>query len=156
MAVAVSTAQAFRPPAPEPRSRPLGAVGMIYTLWRHPLEIWSQAHFELPVLVGKTFLGVRAVINDPAAVRRVLLDNVSNYRKDALQLRILRPGLGTGLLTADGEGWRVPAARARAAVFAAPGRRFRARDAPRRARRRSRGCGPVAARACATSMPIWR
>ena len=106
MAVAVSTAPAFRPPAPAPRSRPLGAVAMIYTLWRHPLEIWSHAHFELPVLVGKTFLGVRAVINDPAAVRRVFLDNAANYRKDALQLRILRPGLGTGLLTADGENWR--------------------------------------------------
>jgi cytochrome P450 len=106
MAVAVSTAQMFRPPAPRPRSRPLGTLGTVYTLWRHPLEIWSQAHFELPVLVGKTVLGVRAVVNDPVAVRRVFLDNAANYRKDALQLRVLRPGLGTGLLTADGESWR--------------------------------------------------
>ncbi len=106
MTVAVSTAQMFRPPAPEPRSRPLGALGMIYTLWRHPLEIWSHAHFELPILVGKTVLGMRAVVNDPVAVRRVFLDNAANYRKDALQLRVLRPGLGTGLLTADGENWR--------------------------------------------------
>ena len=36
----------------------------------------------------------------------MLLDNATNYRKDALQLRVLRPGLGTGLLTVDGEGWR--------------------------------------------------
>jgi cytochrome P450 len=36
----------------------------------------------------------------------VFLDNASNYRKDALQLRVLRPGLGAGLLTVDGEGWR--------------------------------------------------
>jgi cytochrome P450 len=106
MTVAVSTVSMFRPPAPVPRSRPLGALGMIYTLWRHPLEIWSHAHFELPVRVGKTILGVRAVVNDPVAVRRVFLDNAANYRKDALQLRVLRPGLGTGLLTADGENWR--------------------------------------------------
>jgi cytochrome P450 len=96
----------FRPPAPEPRTRPLGALGTIYTLWRHPLEIWSHAHFELPVLVGKTVLGLRAVVNDPAAVRRVFLDNAANYRKDALQLRVLRPGFGAGVLTADGESWR--------------------------------------------------
>ena len=50
---------------------------------------------------------MRAVVNDPDAVRRVFLDNAANYRKDALQLRVLRPGLGTGLLTADGEDWRV-------------------------------------------------
>jgi cytochrome P450 len=79
---------------------------MVYTLWRHPLEIWSEAHFELPVLVGKTVLGVRAVVNDPVAVRRVFLDNAANYRKDALQLRVLRPGFGSGVLTADGESWR--------------------------------------------------
>ena len=49
---------------------------------------------------------MRAVVSDPPAVRRVFLDNVANYRKDALQLRVLRPGLGKGLLTVDGEDWR--------------------------------------------------
>ena len=44
-------------------------------------------------------LGERAVVSEPAAVRRVFLDNVANYRKDELQLRVLRPGLGSGLLT---------------------------------------------------------
>jgi cytochrome P450 len=42
-----------------------------------------------------------------AAVRHVFVDNVANYRKDALQMRVLRPGLGTGLLTAEGDDWRV-------------------------------------------------
>jgi cytochrome P450 len=37
----------------------------------------------------------------------VFLDNAANYRKDDLQLRILRPGLGNGLLTAEGEDWRI-------------------------------------------------
>ena len=66
---------------------------MMLALWRNPLEVWSRPHFEKPVLIGKSFMGVRAVVNDPAAVRRVFLDNVANYRKDALQLRVLRPGL---------------------------------------------------------------
>ncbi len=106
MTVAVSASRLFRPPAPRERTRPLSGLGMVYTLWRNPLEIWSSAHFDRPILVGKTFLGLRAVVNDPAGVRRVLLDNVANYRKDALQLRVLRPGLGTGLLTVEGEAWR--------------------------------------------------
>ena len=104
---AVPSSAPFRPPAPRPRTKPLSAVGMIYQLWRNPLQIWSNAHFEHPVLIGRTVLGLRAVVNDPAGVRRVLLDNAANYRKDALQLRVLRPGLGSGLLTVDGEGWRV-------------------------------------------------
>jgi cytochrome P450 len=101
-----SATRLFRPPAPAHRLKPLGALGTIYTLWRNPLEIWSRAHFEKPVLIGKSFLGVRAVVSDPVAVRRVFLDNAANYRKDAQQLRVLRPGLGTGLLTVDGEAWR--------------------------------------------------
>ena len=42
----------------------------------------------------------------PAGVKHVLVDNVANYVKDALQLRVLRPGLGDGLLTAEGEAWK--------------------------------------------------
>ena len=106
MTVADAKSHLFRPPAPTPRSKPATPLETIYALWRNPLEVWSKAHFEKPVLIGKSFLGVRAVINDPAAVRRVFLDNAANYRKDALQLRILRPGLGTGLLTVEGENWK--------------------------------------------------
>jgi cytochrome P450 len=47
-----------------------------------------------------------AVVSEPAAIRRVLLDNVANYRKDDLQRRVLSPGLGNGLLTAEGKQWR--------------------------------------------------
>jgi cytochrome P450 len=79
---------------------------MIAILRRNPLELWSEAHYSQPILVGRTMLGERAVINEPAAVRRIFLDNAANYRKDDLQLRVLTPGLGTGLLTADGEAWR--------------------------------------------------
>jgi len=57
--------------------------------------------------MGQTIFGLRGAAHDPAAVRRIFLDNAANYRKDDLQLRILRPGLGNGLLTAEGEEWRV-------------------------------------------------
>ena len=100
------TAIAFRPPAPVPREKPLGLFGRIATLRRNPIEIWTRAHYERQVLVGRTAFGHRAVVSDPIGVRRVFLDNFANYRKDDLQLRILRPGLGNGLLTADGEDWR--------------------------------------------------
>jgi cytochrome P450 len=97
---------AFRPPAPTPREKPLGPFGMIATLRRNPIEIWTRMHYEEPVLVGRTPFGERAVVSDPAGVRRIFLDNVANYRKDDLQMRVLKPGLGNGLLTSDGENWR--------------------------------------------------
>jgi cytochrome P450 len=46
------------------------------------------------------------VVSDPEAIRRVLIDNEPNYRKDQLQRRILAPGLGDGLLTAEGDEWK--------------------------------------------------
>jgi cytochrome P450 len=103
----VAVAPRFRPPAAKRNAKPLSALGILATLARNPVEIWSDFHFVHPVLCGKTMLGWRAVVSDPASIRRVFLDNVANYRKDAVQLRVLKPGLGSGLLTVDGEAWKV-------------------------------------------------
>ncbi len=97
---------AFRAPAPKPREVPLGPVGLLLALRQNPVETWTRAHFEKPILVGRRVLGEMAVVSEPAAIRRVLLDNVTNYRKDDLQRRVLSPGLGDGLLTAEGKQWR--------------------------------------------------
>jgi cytochrome P450 len=118
MTVASIPSAAFRPPKPTPHDGPIGVLRMILALRRNPLEIWSKAHYEQPILIGRTILGERAVVSEPAAVRRVFLDNVANYRKDALQLRVLGPGLGKGLLTAGGEDWRAQR-RALAPLFSA-------------------------------------
>ncbi len=47
MSTAVSS-RLFVPPYPPRSDRPLGALATILTLWRNPLEIWGQAHFERP------------------------------------------------------------------------------------------------------------
>lgn len=96
-----------RPPAPAPRDTPLSRLGLVVALYQNPLTIWTHRHFEEPILQGEGLLGFGTVISDPAAIRRVLVENADNYPKDALQKRILSPGLGDGLLTAEGEGWRV-------------------------------------------------
>jgi cytochrome P450 len=107
MTAAVKASKLFVPPYPPRSMRPRGALSTILTLRRNPIEIWGEADFVRPFSIGRSVLGVRGAAHDPAAVRHVFLDNAANYRKDALQLRVLSPGLGNGLLTADGDAWRL-------------------------------------------------
>ncbi len=95
-----------RPPAPIPNERPLGAVRLLVRFWRNPLDTWTRFNFEYPITQANGVLGRVAVVCEPAAIKRVLVDNAANYRKDPLQLRVLSPGLGKGLLTAEGGDWR--------------------------------------------------
>ena len=106
MTAAMPASSNFHPPIPNRRASPPGLFATLLALWRNPLEIWTERHFEMPVLIGRSAIGTRAVVSAPEGVKRILLDNVANYRKDALQLRILGPGLGTGLLTSEGPAWR--------------------------------------------------
>ena len=107
MSIVSKASRPYVPPFPRRPEKPRGALSIIFALRRNPIEIWCEADFERPVSIGRSILGLRGAAHDPAAVRRILLDNAANYRKDDLQLRMLRPGLGNGLLTADGEDWRV-------------------------------------------------
>jgi cytochrome P450 len=107
MPLATRATRPFVPPYPRRPVRPRGSLSLMLALQRNPIEVWWEGDFERPVSIGRTLFGLRAAAHDPAAVRRVFLDNAANYRKDDLQLRILRPGLGNGLLTAEGEDWRV-------------------------------------------------
>jgi cytochrome P450 len=95
-----------RPPAPWPRRTPLSQLGLLRELRRNPINTWHEAHFTLPIVAGEGLLGHVSVLCDPKAIRHVLVDNAANYRKDDLQRRVLTPGLGEGLLTAEGDLWR--------------------------------------------------
>jgi cytochrome P450 len=103
----LDTRASLRPPAPVPRTEPLGPIALLRTLRNNPLETWTQAHFEQPVVTGGLLIGEVAVVSDPAAIRRVLLENVGNYHKDSLQRRMLSAVLRDGLLTAEAEQWRI-------------------------------------------------
>src|SRR5580700_1788364 len=100
------TPSSYRPPAPVPQPKPLGLFGLLSTLKRNPLECWTQAHFEKPVVAGGLPFKHVLLVHEPAAIRRVLLDNAGNYQKDAIQRRVLSAGLGDGLLSAEDEQWR--------------------------------------------------
>lgn len=95
----------FCVPAPRPGKRP-GLLRLIAILQDNPLGAWTAEHFERPVIRDHLPFLSAVVVNEPAAVQRVLLENSGNYRKDDFLLRILSPALSNGLLTVDGEQWR--------------------------------------------------
>src|SRR5918994_7850840 len=97
----------FRPPAPVPKEGPSGLFAFLRDLRRNPLTTWLDEHFDHLVVAGESVLGRVTVMSDPAGIRHVLVDNAANYRKDDLQMRVLAPGLGRGLLTAEGDAWRL-------------------------------------------------
>jgi cytochrome P450 len=95
------------PPAPTPRRRPPDLFAFLHAARNNPLLSWTEEHFTAPFVVSKGVLGRVMTVNDPQAVKRVLLDAPELYVKDDLQRRVLAPGLGDGLLTADGEEWKL-------------------------------------------------
>ena len=101
------TRRLFRPPVPEPRRTPGDLFDFLKAARSNLLTTWMDEHFERPIVAGDGVLGRITIVSDPAAIRHVLVENAANYRKDDLQLRVLAPGLGRGLLTADGDEWRL-------------------------------------------------
>src|SRR6187397_2528137 len=74
----------LRPPAPA--SRGGAGVATARVLARISLEAWTEAHFEQPVVTSGLSIGRVAVVSDPAAIRRVLLENCDNSEKDSAGL----------------------------------------------------------------------
>jgi len=105
--LALDTRASLRPPAPVPRPEPLGPIALFKVLRNNSLETWTRAHFEQPIVTGGLLIAEVAVVSDPAAIRRVLIENVGNYRKDSLQRRMLSAVLRDGLLIAEAEQWRM-------------------------------------------------
>jgi len=99
--------RAYCPPAPRPQPRPLKPLALLRTLKRNPLECWAMQHFEEPIVAGGLPIGHALLVHEPGAIRHILLDNATNYRKDHLQRRVLSAGLSEGLLSAEGEQWRL-------------------------------------------------
>jgi cytochrome P450 len=65
----------------------------------------DRAYHE-PVFVGRSIFGRWAVVSDPAAVRRVLVEQSANYPKAKMDIEFFAAIFGGGLLGLDGEDWR--------------------------------------------------
>jgi len=67
---------------------------------------WSNQAFEKWYIQRDVFGHRVHIVLHPDMVQRVLLDNAVNYEKPKLVKKLLKPVIGRGLLSSDGELWR--------------------------------------------------
>src|SRR3984885_6110269 len=93
-------------PAPVPRRGRMPFFEFFRTLRDNMVATYGEEAYERDI-IERTMLGRRRfLVNEPAAIKHVLLDNAANYQKTEITRRILEPGLGKGLITSEGETWR--------------------------------------------------
>src|ERR1700761_2825251 len=93
-------------PAPTPSPKRLSFFQFVRALRESTIETFAQEAYEKDILQRSMFGRKLFVLNEPAAIKHVLIDNAANYRKTEITRRILEPGLGKGLITSEGETWR--------------------------------------------------
>jgi cytochrome P450 len=92
--------------APNPPERRMGLFELVRTVRDSSIATYPRDAYE-ETFLDRSFLWAKAyIVNDPEAVKHVLLDNAGNYVKTRLARRLLEPGIGQGLLTTEGEMWR--------------------------------------------------
>jgi cytochrome P450 len=72
----------------------------------NPLRLWTSHFFEMRYFhtkwLGRRYMQVMA----PDLARQILFDDRDCFKKSHFQDRLLKPALGVGILTAEGEDWR--------------------------------------------------
>jgi cytochrome P450 len=93
-------------PAPIPRRGRLSLLQFLGTLQDNMIDVFTEDAYEQDIVQRKVLGRDLFIINDPALIKYVLLDNVANYEKTEIVRRILEPGLGKGLITLEKDTWR--------------------------------------------------
>jgi len=108
---------AFIPPTIDPPTRPLGVLASLRAVRKNALCVLPAISFTQPIVSGRTGLGRWHMVQGPEGLKRIFLDNVDNYPKSEVMIRMLRSAVGESLFTSEGSRWRWQR-RAIAPVFA--------------------------------------
>jgi cytochrome P450 len=92
--------------ASRPRAERSSARGIARAMGQNALLTFPSQAFEEEVVFRRFFGRRQIILNRPAGIQHILVDNAANYRRTAPTMRMLRPLLGNGLLLADGEDWK--------------------------------------------------
>ncbi|MFP4537674.1 MAG: cytochrome P450 [Dichotomicrobium sp.] len=96
----------YIPPTVEPPDRPLGVFGSLRAARRNALSVIPEIAYTQEIVSGTTGPGRWHMVQGPEGMKRVFLDNVGNYPKSEVMIRMLRPAVGRSLFTSEGDEWR--------------------------------------------------
>ena len=86
-------------------TEPWGILKSLQMARRNVLSIIPDIATKQPMVSGKTGLRWHMVM-DPAAIRRILLEEVDSYPKSNTTKNLLKPAIGESLFIAEGAHWR--------------------------------------------------
>ena len=72
---------------------------------RNVLELIPSLSYRQGIVSGEMLMRWH-MLADPGGMKRVMLDNLSNYPKSEIMKRMLRPAIGDSLFNAEGADWR--------------------------------------------------
>jgi cytochrome P450 len=95
---------AFVPPFIAPPGKPLGKLATVSRFVRNPLLIVPDAAYERDIIPGSASPPV-VWVQSPELIKTIYLDERESYQK-LVQIRLLSPLLGKGILTSEGQDWK--------------------------------------------------
>src|ERR1700747_3117508 len=90
----VSKAQPFVPSPAYLRADQPSGRGVAKALGQNVLLTFPPQAFDEDVVVRRFFGRRQIILNRPAGIQHVLIDNTANYRRSRATIRMLRPLLG--------------------------------------------------------------
>ena len=97
---------ALYPPTVTPSARALPLTLNITRFVKNPLRSLPRAVYEQPIVTYGRKRPLVAWVTGPDLVEQILVKRPDLFVKTRLDKRVLRPLIGEGLLTADGDHWR--------------------------------------------------
>ncbi|MGQ0457458.1 MAG: cytochrome P450 [Hyphomicrobium sp.] len=94
------------PPKVTPAARALPLLPFLARFVRNPLRSLPRAVYEEPIVLYGGKRPLVAWVTAPDLTDRILVKEAASFPKTRLDRRVLRPVVGDGLLTAEGEHWR--------------------------------------------------
>jgi cytochrome P450 len=96
----------FVPPSVDAPRNPLGMLASLRTARRNVLALLPAIAYTQPIVSGRTGRGHWHMVQGPEGLKRIFLDNVANYPKSEVMIRMLRSAVGESLFTSEGDAWR--------------------------------------------------
>jgi cytochrome P450 len=100
-----SLTDSFIPVGAPIHTRRLSRLETALAARRNVLELIPLLSYRQGIVSGEMLMRWH-MLADPAGMKRVMLDNLSNYPKSEIMKRMLRPAIGDSLFNAEGADWR--------------------------------------------------